>query len=55
MERSALHGIADERTLLLPLVSAQNFEAPVLAAIAIAHDRSGFGGKVISNSNEISS
>lgn len=52
MERSALDKIADERTLLLPLVSAQ-FETPMLGTIARERGRFRFDIKAISNSKEI--
>lgn len=52
MERSALHGIADERTLLLPLVSAQ-YETPMLGTIAMERRRFRFDIKATSTSNEI--
>lgn len=54
MERSALDKFADERTLLLPLVSAQ-FETPVRGTIPTERGRFRFDIKAISNSNEICS
>jgi hypothetical protein len=54
MARISLNKITDERRLLLPLVSAQNYESPVVAPITISQHRFCVGTKSYSHSIELS-